>query len=221
MSPSSFDAFNAGCTMSGASPVWFFRRDDRQVGPLTWGELTALCAASEVTANDEVSQSDGDWTAAGLIRGLTFGAPRAVPSLNYEAPRASPTIISGYACEVLGQTAPFVRIIAVVLFIIAGLLVAGALLMGGIAATSGHTVAIAGAFLYLAMTALYIFPGIFLLRYAANASAFARRRDTRLLEKAIEAQKSFWKFAAVAVLIVVAIYLFMAVVAGAAGMLLR
>jgi hypothetical protein len=198
--------------MSEPASSWFFRRGERQIGPLTWGELSALSAANQVMASDDVSEDGAQWMSAAQVPGLPFGAASADSALNYNAPRERPTIISGYACETLGQTSPYVRVMSVILFIVAGLMAVIALLMGAGGALAGQVAPIAGAVVYLGVTVLYVIPAVFLTRYASNASAFARHREGRLLEKAIEAQKSFWKFAAIATLIGVILYIVLIVV---------
>jgi hypothetical protein len=207
--------------MSEPASSWFFRRGERQIGPLTWGELSALSAANQVTAADDVSDDGAHWRSAAQVPGLPFGAAAADTSLNYNAPRERPTVMSGYACETLGQTSPYVRVMSVILFIIAGLLVLGALLVGAAGASSGQLAPMAIAVVYLGITVLYIIPAVFLMRYATNATAFARLREGRLLEKAIEAQKSFWKFAAIASLIGIIGYIVLIVVAIGLGVLTR
>lgn len=112
------------------------------------------------------------------------------------------------AQQYLDETRPWVRFIAILTFLVAGLMLMGGLgllafsVLGGLAATDRAGFgAIGGAIgggllasLYVVMALLYLAPGTYLFRYA---SAIARLRATAsggALEEALKHQKSFWRF---------------------------
>ena len=66
---------------------------------------------------------------------------------------------------------------------------------------------------YLSMGLLYIFPGIFLVRYSAKINALLSSPTTAALEAALVAQKSFWKFVGISVLVVLGLY-FLIIIGG-------
>ena len=63
------------------------------------------------------------------------------------------------------------------------------------------------------MALIYIFPAVFLWKYADRIAVFMRERSTGALASALEAQKSFWKFVGILTAVVLAIYAAIFVVA--------
>ena len=66
---------------------------------------------------------------------------------------------------------------------------------------------------YLAMSLLYMMPGIYLNRYASRISDLMLLRREDALEQALEAQKSFWKFIGILFLSLVALYVLIIILA--------
>jgi hypothetical protein len=99
------------------------------------------------------------------------------------------------------KTRPWVRLMAVLAFISVGFM-ALAGLFGGIAgvATGEPTVMIL-LIVYPLCALLYLFPAIYLWRYANRINDFVRDRSTASLEPALDAQRSFWKFAGIVVIL--------------------
>lgn len=111
------------------------------------------------------------------------------------------------AVTLLRQTKPWVRFISVITFIASAFMVLGGVFMmigsleGGL---SGVPAAIG--IVYVVMALLYIMPAIFLWNYANRIAVFVEERSTGTLAAALEAQKSFWKFVGILMLIVLVIY---------------
>jgi hypothetical protein len=120
----------------------------------------------------------------------------------------------------LGQTRPWVLFLAIVGFIGAGLMIVGGL---GVAAVMGFAGALAGSAggelggmgaamglglgaLYLAFGVLYLFPSLFLWRYAAGIRAMLGADPVGGMESALRAQKSFWKFVGIAFIALLGFY---------------
>ena len=124
----------------------------------------------------------------------------------------------------LRQTRPWVLFIGVLGLIGAVLMVLLALgmmafaMFGGAAGAAamppgmGVTVGI----FYLVLAVLYIPPSIFLIRYAGHIKSLLASPSTGSLEQALSAQKSFWRFMGICMLIVVALYGILLVI-GVAG----
>ena len=91
--------------------------------------------------------------------------------------------------------------------ILGGLAFAAMMAFGGAGGPFAGGMGIAMAAIYVIMGLLYIFPGIFLVRYATKIKALLSSPTTAALEAALVAQKSFWKFVGISVLVVVGIYL--------------
>ena len=62
-------------------------------------------------------------------------------------------------------------------------------------------------FVYLIFAAIYVIPAIYLHRYASRLKRLMLVRTPEMLEQAIEAQKSFWKFVGLTFLIIAGFYL--------------
>jgi hypothetical protein len=127
------------------------------------------------------------------------------------------------AMEMLRQTKPWVRFLAIMGFIITGFVVLAALVMlilglGGMASGGRGGGAAAGvgvlmALLYVLVAALYFFPSMFLNRYASHINALLSNRREDTLEAALAAQKAFWRLVGIIVLVVVCIYVGIIVIA--------
>ena len=93
------------------------------------------------------------------------------------------------------------------MMILGGLAFAGMMAFGGAGGPFAGGMGIGMAAIYLIMGLLYIFPGIFLVRYATKINALLSSPTTAALEAALVAQKSFWKFVGISVLVVIGMYL--------------
>jgi hypothetical protein len=103
----------------------------------------------------------------------------------------------------LQRTQPWVRFLAIFGFVSAGLMILGGLFAGaaGALATAGGQ---AGGmelmvllFMYPLFGVLYIYPSLCLLRYANHIRRFLAAPGGPQLEAALDAQRSFWKFAGI------------------------
>ena len=124
-------------------------------------------------------------------------------------PAATPSLRTA---DLLRQTRPWVRFMGILGFVAVALMFAiGAvmLVIGIVGVSAGNVPAgqfIAMGVMYPIMSLLYIFPSLFLLRYASRISTFLDDGATESLDLALEAQKSFWKFVGIMTAIVVALY---------------
>ena len=113
------------------------------------------------------------------------------------------------AVSMLRQTKPWVRFISVMMFIGSAFMVLGGLIMMISGAAGVGPAAGVGAVIgvvYIVMALFYIIPAVFLWRYADRIALFVQERSTGALASALEAQKSFWKFVGILMLVVMAIY---------------
>jgi hypothetical protein len=133
--------------------------------------------------------------------------------------------------EFLGQTRPWVRFLSILGFVGTVFIVLAALfmmLMGGISGAMrnnplGGSGGIVLGVVYLLMAFLYFFPSLFLFRYA-NGIASMDGDTVGGMERALEAQKSFWRFVGIAAAIYVILLISVvaiAVVVGVVGSAMR
>lgn len=149
----------------------------------------------------------------------------------YGTPAANPTNfttgqVSSIAIDILRRTKGWVRFLAVIGFIGCGfMLIAGLFMligMGAVMSGSGNTAAIGAPFfmigiLYIVMAAIYLFPCIKLNQYASSIGRLMNSQSNIDLETALNAQRSFWKFMGVIMLIILSIYVLIFIVAFIAG----
>ena len=180
------------------------------------------CSCGEsITADDTDAGMEVRCTRCGNLVKVPGGATD--PMLGYVAPATGATIVTPRVVELLGQTVPWVRIMAILMFIGSGLMLLAAaamVLLGMTVRGAGGPQAFIGC-IYIPFALLYIVPAIFLWRYAAHAKAFCITRHEQSLEEALQAQKSFWKFVAITALVVIGLYILALLVALVAVVALR
>lgn len=141
--------------------------------------------------------------------------PFAAPQSLVADPSGGPGPVSPGVIETLRRTKGWVRFLAVLGFVLSGLMLLAAVVIGlagaaggGIFAETPSPVAFSlgyGLFLGL-MSLLYIVPCLHLLRYAAGIQRLEAAREASRLEQALEHQRAFWKFLGVAAIALLAFY---------------
>jgi hypothetical protein len=129
--------------------------------------------------------------------------------------------------DILRRTAPWVRLMSVVLFISCAVMMIGGVIFAvamaaGLAAqgAGGHfgaAPALVGGFFYAAMGLVNIFPAMFLWRFASRAKEFVAGPRPELLEQALDAQRSYWKFMGIFMMVAVVLGVVVFCVAAVAG----
>jgi hypothetical protein len=112
--------------------------------------------------------------------------------------------VTSRTVEFLRQTQPWVRFLSILAFIwFAGMIVVTIILLARAAASEELASAIMAA-VYGIYALLALPPAVFLGRYASGIARFRASSEPYDLESAIRAQKSYWRFAGIAMLIVLA-----------------
>lgn len=224
---------------------WYYAKDGNQHGPYDADDMRLAVKTGELSGGDLVWREGlADWKPIKEVPELASAMPAAQPAAAAPVaatPVAQPTyqqqplqyqqaystsgqiMFTPTAMEMLRQTKPWVRFMGVLLFVITGLIVAGALVMlfvgvvgaassprGG-AAVMGASVGVA--LVYLLMGALYFFPALFLNRYASHINTLLSTRREDALEAALAAQKTFWRYVGIVVLVVLGLYVLILVAA--------
>ena len=153
---------------------------------------------------------------------------RTAPDPIGPRPAAAPDVDFSAITDSLKRTKPWVRFLSILGFITVGFMMLIGLGMGAVGVAMQDPMMIGMVVLYPLMGLLYIFPSLYLYRYADRIGEFVAGGGKAQLEAAIEAQRSFWKFAGVLVLVSMVIsVVFMAlaiglgVIAGMTGMAAR
>ena len=105
------------------------------------------------------------------------------------------------------RTQPWVLFLSIVGFISAGFIVviAVAFHLGIGAQRVGREVPLAALLVYPVLFVLWLFPSLYLYRYARRISRFVAQGHQVQLEAALEAQRRFWSFTGTVALTVVAL----------------
>ncbi|MGH9314954.1 MAG: DUF5362 family protein [Vicinamibacterales bacterium] len=107
--------------------------------------------------------------------------------------------------DILRRTQPWVRLMAITLFISVALMVLSGLAVGAMGVFSGEPGMAVLVVIYPLMGLLYLFPGIYLTRYASRIGGYVANPQTIQLELALDAQRAFWKFVGVLTVVAIAI----------------
>jgi hypothetical protein len=128
--------------------------------------------------------------------------------------------------DILRRTAPWVRLMSVVLFISCAFMMVGGLIFAialgaGLAASSGRpggaVPAVVVALVYCGMGLVNLIPAVFLMRFAGRAKAYVTAQTIDHLEQALDAQRSYWKFMGIFMIVAFVGAICIAVVAGIAA----
>lgn len=143
----------------------------------------------------------------GPTAGEAFGANR-------------PTVyLTPLAQDYLDRTRPWVRLMSIVTFAAAVLMVlvgAGMLVFSLVGAawvsepSNPFGSAVFGSLMalcYVCLALVYVFPGLYLHRYASAIGLLRRNPDALVLQDALEHQKSFWRFVGILTVIGVVVSL--------------
>jgi hypothetical protein len=145
---------------------------------------------------------------------------------------SSPAFITQPMIDSLRRTKPWVRFLSILGFILTGFIVLlGIVLALGVGFLSSISKAPFGGIsavligcVYVALGLIYVFPAVYLFRYADGIQKALTRDLVSGVEHALRNQKSFWTFAGVFVLIVLILqvlllaFIILAGVAGLAGL---
>lgn len=148
-------------------------------------------------------------------------ASPAVPYGNY-APPAPAVSVSERTIQELEGTRPWVRFIAIMTWILSGLMVlfavgmVAASLIGSNGAGMEAGAAIGLGVFYLLLAALMLYPAFKMTAYAKWIGSLSTSRSTADLENALQQQRLVWRFYG----ILMAIYLVFMVIAVAAAVVL-
>jgi uncharacterized protein DUF5362 len=123
-------------------------------------------------------------------------SPVAAPP-GASSPVAAPPGASSPVAVHLQRTQPWVRFLSIMGFILAGFMVLFGLVVGAAGAATGNYQTLGIMVMYPIMGVVYVFPSIFLLRYADRIKTFVASGLEEDLAGALDAQRSFWKFAGI------------------------
>lgn len=123
--------------------------------------------------------------------------------------------------QILRRTQPWVNLVSIFGFICVGLM---ALLAGvswvGIASDRVEQIPVAALLVYPVLLVLYFVPSFYLFKYGRRIKTFVAQGHTVQLEAALEAQRAFWRFVGIIVVVsagLTALVIVFAMIAGIMG----
>jgi len=109
--------------------------------------------------------------------------------------------VNGGIAEILEATRPWVKTMSIFGFVMVGFMVLGGLLMGIAGAVVGEASMVLMTVVYGLMGLLYLYPALYLFRFASRINEFLAERTQATLAAALEQQRVFWKYVTIVVLI--------------------
>jgi len=129
-------------------------------------------------------------------------APTAAPV--EPLPPATPSF--GGVPGLLARTAPWAHLLAIVGFVSVGLMILVGVGAGAVGLATGRAETAVLMAIYPLSALVYFFPSLYMLQYAKRSRRFAQGGQSLAeLEAALDAQRRFFKFAAIATVVGVAI----------------
>jgi len=136
----------------------------------------------------------------------------------YEGSASSGSANSGVITETMArwliEASPWLRFLGVMGFISVGLLAVSGLVfmimgpalssLGGDSVPFGGGMGVVLGFVYIAMGVLYVFPARFIWNFGTRIKSWKETKDGQDLEKALESNKSLWKFSGILMIICLA-----------------
>lgn len=195
-------------------------RNGKQEGPFPLETIRAMVAARELKLEDLCWWEGCDsWVPVARIPGLNAGGADNARSV-YAPPGSLITgmtsngAVSAASVQALRGTRPWVLflailgILATVLMLLAGV---GMFAVQGFTGTMPSSSMTAGmlqlmAVAYMVFGFLYVYPTIKLFKYSGAISALSRTGDVRDLERALDHQRGFWKFAGIMAILAIIAY---------------
>ncbi|HLG13454.1 MAG TPA: DUF5362 family protein [Blastocatellia bacterium] len=116
--------------------------------------------------------------------------------------------------EHLRATRPWVKFLGILHFVLVGLMaLAGLIAIVVLSSTRGAGASPALGFLYWLIGLFYIAPAVYLNRYAGAIRELLQGGGAPSMERALESQKSFWRYAGILTLVAICIYALVLLVA--------
>jgi hypothetical protein len=103
--------------------------------------------------------------------------------------------------RILQQTQPWARLMGIMGFFAVGLMILAGLGVGVVGIATQRPEFVMLMVTYPLIAVLYIFPSMYLMRYANRIGEFVEQGQQHQLEAALDAQRAFWKFIGIVTLV--------------------
>jgi len=138
-----------------------------------------------------------------------------------ETQSPAPSVPTGLSLLIqpLARTQPWVRFLAIMGFVAAAFMLLIGVFAGLAGLATGRVQTFAFMLVYPIFAVVYVFPSLYLLRYADGIRSFVATGQDQDLAGALDAQRSFWKFAGIFTIVSIIFGIAMAAFGIVAGIL--
>lgn len=138
----------------------------------------------------------------------------------FPVPPLPPASSLASVTQLLQETAPWVRFLAIVGFVSVGLMIVVGLGAGAVGLATQQPETVVLMVIYPLMSLLYFFPSLYLLQYARRIKEYVQGgQQLPHLEQAIHAQRRFFKFTGIIVAVSLALSVLVVIAAIVLGVL--
>ena len=185
------------------SARWWYNKNGAEAGPVDQTALQSMLASGQLGPDDIVwAEGMPQWVTARQAPGLlpTHNGS-GLQGLQHGAAEASKDELPASLCKSATNSRPWVAFISMVCFIYAGLSVVAGILALIHGAKHHSTDVVAGALFVLIYAIDVAVGGFLLLNYANHLAGLDHSAHAVVLEKAIDASRSFWIYVSVHLII--------------------
>ena len=205
---------------------WHISKDGKTRESKSHAELVGLIETGVVTSHDLVwTEGMPNWRRACDVTELADAVAKApateVTVVNYKMPSDQAIQLTHSAMQSLRGTKPWLRFVAIMLFIGGGLFCLGVVITMVAAGTTSEWALLIASLMYGVIATVYLMLGVYLNRYATHLNGLLTYRREDHLELAFEAQRKFWRLLGIVIIAAIGLYLVAIAVFGVFAVLHR
>lgn len=127
--------------------------------------------------------------------------------LSYQSTAASGVALTPEGLQALRSTRPWVIFLAILMFIGAGFMLLGGLLMVAVSmASHARSSQMLVGIIYIPFSIIYVIPGIWMVRYSVALKNFFNYGTPENLAAALASQRTFWRGMGIMAIVCIALY---------------
>ncbi|MFZ1010709.1 MAG: DUF4339 domain-containing protein, partial [Candidatus Sulfotelmatobacter sp.] len=188
----------------GAQAKWYYTSGGQQQGPVDFSDLQMLAGLGQLGAQDQVwTEGMGAWTSAGQIQGL-MKSGASVESANQPSSEINSSSLSDSICRAARDSRGWAIFISIIMFVYSFSNVVFGILVLIVGARERSAGAVANGVGCLVHALVILVGGMLLSTYASRLGSLRYSKDPIILERALDALRSFWIFAGMYLVVILA-----------------
>ena len=206
----------AGEAPTALAKPWYYEKGGKTVGPVDEGVFHQLLSAGVVSENTMVWNDQlPAWMPVSAVSELAHR--RQPPTVTTQGEAAADDDLPESLCKVAADSRPWVGFLAVMAYIYAGLSLLGGIFLMIQGGRAQDPVAVASGMSSLVNCGVFGAAGYLLSSFGAHCGSLRHARSGAVLERALEVLRSFWMFASIVLIVLLAFVLFVVIWAVAVG----